>query len=49
MTYLEWLIRRIAILKADNVIEFPCTIEMIERHIKNKNTIVKNTIVKNTP
>tara|TARA_Y100001947_G_C10170391_1_gene232113 strand:- start:90 stop:281 length:192 start_codon:yes stop_codon:yes gene_type:complete len=36
MTYLDWLIRRLAILKADNVIEFPLTIEMIERHIKNK-------------
>jgi len=36
MTYLEWLLKRIAIYKSDNVIEFPLTSEMIERHIRNE-------------
>jgi len=36
MTYLEWLLMRIAIYKSDNVIEFPLTTEMIERHIRNE-------------
>jgi hypothetical protein len=36
MTYLEWLVQRLEIIKADNVLEFPITIEMLERHIRNR-------------
>ena len=43
MTYLEWLLKRIAIYKSDNVIEFPLTTEMIERQIRNEETKRKET------